>query len=88
MLRPANSRTTQEPRHRRQLRLIHALLAFPAAGIIGFTGNAIVKSVRSEVAPITSPAKPDPAGEEQPASYEPDDEQDSPRENSHGTRNV
>ena len=88
MLRPPNSRTTQEPRHRRQLRLVHALLAFPAAGIIGFTGNAIVKSVRSELAPITSPAKPDPAGEEQPASYEPDDEQDSPGENSHVARNV
>lgn len=88
MLRPPNSRTTQEPRYRRQLRLVHALLAFPAAGIIGFTGNAIVKSVRSDLAPITSPARPDPAGEEQPASYEPDDEQDSPRETSHVARNV
>jgi hypothetical protein len=88
MLRLPNSRTAQEPRYRRQLRLVHALLAFPAAGIIGFTGNAIVKSVRSELAPITSPAKPDPAGEEQPASYDPDDEQDSPPENSHVARNV
>ena len=88
MLRPLNSRTIQEPRYRRQIRLVHALLAFPAAGIIGFTGNAIVKSVRSELAPITSPAKPGPAEEEQPVSYEPDDEQDSPRENSHETRYV
>jgi len=88
MIRPPNSPTTQEPRYRRQLRLVHALLAFPAAGMIGFTGNAIVKSVRSELAPITSPAKPDPAGEEQPASHEPDDEQDSSRENTHVARNV
>ena len=88
MKRPAIHRTSREPIDRRQLRLIHALLAFPVAGVIGFTGNAIVKSVRSDLAPITSPARPDPAGEEQPASYEPDDEQDSPRETSHVARNV
>ena len=88
MLRPGNPPTTQEPRHRRQMRLVYALLAFPAAGIVGFTGSAIVKSVRSESAPITSPATPGPVKEEQPASSEQDVDQDSPRENNHVARNV
>jgi len=70
--------------------LVYALLAFPAAGIVGFTGSAMVKSVRSEPAPITSPATPGPVREqeEQPASYDHEDDQDSPRENSHVVRNV
>ena len=88
MLRPGNPRTTQEPRYRRQMRLVYAVLAFPAAGIVGFAGSAIVNSVPSEPAPITSPATPGPVKEEQPASYEHDDDQDSPRENSHVVRNV
>jgi len=46
------------------MRLVQALLAFPAAGIIGFAGSAIVKSVRSEPAPITSPAAPRPVTDE------------------------
>lgn len=55
MKRPA-SRTSPEPIDRRQLRLIHALLAFPVAGVIGFTGNAIVKSVLTDAAAISAPA--------------------------------
>ena len=89
MLRPANARTAQEPRHRRQMRLVYALLAFPAAGLVGFTGSAIVKSVRSESAPITSPATPNPVKDNDPTSYEKkDDEQNPPREDRHVMRNV
>ena len=80
-------RTTREPRDRRQLRLVQALIAFPAAGIIGFTGTAIVKSVRSESAPIASPATPGPVRHETP-SHEREDEQDPPRERTHVVRNV
>ena len=87
MLRP-ETRTTQEPRHRRQMRLVYALLAFPAAGIVGFTGSAIVNSVRSESAPIVSPATPDPVDEQKPSSDEKEDEQNPPREDRHVTRNV
>ena len=80
-------RTTREPRDRRQLRLVQALLAFPAAGLIGFTGNAIVRSVRSEPAPIVSPAAPGPARGETP-SHEHEDDADRPPDNSHVIRNV
>ena len=55
MKRPAN-RASSEPIDRRQLRLIHALLAFPVAGVIGFTGNAIVKSVVTDSPAIAAPA--------------------------------
>ena len=55
MKRPAIHRTSREPIDRRQLRLIHALLAFPVAGVIGFTGNAIVKSVVTDSPAIASP---------------------------------
>jgi hypothetical protein len=88
MLRPASARTAQEPRHRRQTRLIYALLAFPAAGIVGFTGSAIVKSVRSESAPIVSPATPDPVEKHRPSSYEKEEEQNPPRDDHHVMPNV
>ena len=55
MKRPPN-RASSEPIDRRQLRLIHALLAFPVAGVIGFTGNAIVKSVVADSPAIAAPA--------------------------------
>lgn len=55
MKRPAN-RISPEPIDRRQVRLIHALLAFPLAGVIGFTGNAVVKSVLTDSPAITAPA--------------------------------
>jgi hypothetical protein len=87
MVRPANARTTQEPRHRRQMRLVYALLAFPAAGLVGYTGSAIVKNVRSESAPITSPA-PNPVNDNKPSSPEQDDDQNPPREDRHVMRNV
>jgi len=81
-------RATREPRDRRQLRLVQALLAFPAAGLIGFTGNALVKSVRPESAPIISPAPRGPVRDETPSSYEHDEDPDSPREDSHVMRNI
>ncbi|HEU4937582.1 MAG TPA: hypothetical protein VFT39_14065 [Vicinamibacterales bacterium] len=55
MKRSTIHRTSREPIDRRQLRLIHALLAFPVAGVIGFAGNAIVKSVFTESLAIASP---------------------------------
>jgi hypothetical protein len=56
MKRSAIHLTSREPIDRRQLRLIHALLAFPVAGVIGFTGNAIVKGVLTDSPAITAPA--------------------------------
>ena len=80
-------RTTREPLDRRQMRLVQALLAFPAAGIIGFAGSAIVKSVRSEPAPITSPAAPRPVTDDQP-SHDQDDRQEPVGNDGHVIRNV
>jgi len=59
MTRAARHRTSREPIDRRQVRLIHALLAFPVAGVIGFTGNAIVKSAIAESPAIAAPASPE-----------------------------
>ncbi len=56
MKRSAIHRAPREPIDRRQVRLIHALLAFPVAGVIGFTGNAMVKSVTAGSPAITTPA--------------------------------
>ena len=55
MMRSAKSQA-REPIDRRQLRLIHALLAFPAAGIIGFVGQTLVKNVVSDSTTIVAPA--------------------------------
>jgi hypothetical protein len=55
MMRATKSRT-REPLDRRQLRLMHALLAFPAAGIIGFAGHTLAKRVVSESPTIAAPA--------------------------------
>ena len=52
-------RTSREPIDRRQVRLIHALLAFPIAGFIGFTGNAVVESALAEPPTIAAPASPE-----------------------------
>jgi hypothetical protein len=49
---------TRELVGRRHMRLIHALLAFPAAGVIGFAGQTLVKSVLPANTVITSPAAP------------------------------
>jgi hypothetical protein len=56
MKRSAIHRTPREPIDRRQVRLIHALLAFPVAGVIGFTGSAIANSVTADSPAITKPA--------------------------------
>ena len=53
------NRTSREPIDRRQVRLIHALLAFPVAGVIGFTGHAIVTKVVTDSPTIAAPAAPE-----------------------------
>jgi len=73
----AKHRTSREPIDRRQLRLIHALLAFPVAGVIGFTGNAVVKSVLTESPAIAAPA-PERSTDEHTS---PDERQDTPDAN-------
>jgi hypothetical protein len=83
----AKSRT-REPLDRRQMRLVQALLAFPAAGIIGFTGNTIVKNVRSEPPPIASPATPRPVTDDQPSSDEHEDGREPAGDDTHVMRNV
>ena len=49
---------TREPIDRRRVRLIQAMLAFPAAGLIGFTGTAIVRGVVSDDASVAAPVPP------------------------------
>jgi len=68
MKRAAIHRTSREPIHRRQARLIHALLAFPVAGVIGFTGHAIVKSLVVESPAVTAPAPPERTTDEEQTS--------------------
>jgi hypothetical protein len=63
----------REPIDRRQVRLIHALLAFPVAGVIGFTGHAVVTSVLMEPPALTAPASPERTTDEQPSPHEPGD---------------
>lgn len=73
MKRPAIDRTSREPIDRRQVRLIHALLAFPVAGVIGFAGHAIVKSVVTESPAVVAPAPPERSTDEHPSPGERDD---------------
>ena len=47
---------TREPLDRKQFRLIHALLAFPAARIIGFAGHTLVRNVVADSTTIVAPA--------------------------------
>jgi hypothetical protein len=49
---------TREPIDRRRVRLIQAMLAFPAAGLIGFTGTALVRGVLSDDSAIAAPVAP------------------------------
>ena len=49
---------TREPVDRRRVRLIHAMLAFPAAGLIGFTGTTLVRGVLSDDPAIAAPVAP------------------------------
>ena len=65
MKRSAIHRTSREPIDRRQVRLIHALLAFPVAGVIGFTGHAVVTTVVRESPAVTAPAPPERTTDEQ-----------------------
>jgi hypothetical protein len=50
--------STREPIDRRRVRLIQAMLAFPAAGLIGFTGTALVRGVLSDDSAIAAPGAP------------------------------
>ena len=59
MKRPAVGQAPREPLDRRQVRLIHALLAFPVAGVIGFAGHVIVKSVVLDSPAVSAPAPPE-----------------------------
>ena len=54
----------REPIDRRRTRLIRTLLAFPAAGIIGFGGTAVVHGVLSDGTSVASPVTPGPATDE------------------------
>ena len=76
MSRSAVHRTSREPIDRRQVRLVHALLAFPVAGVIGFAGNAAVKSVFTESPAIAAPA-PDRTSDEHTSPDEPKDAPDT-----------
>jgi hypothetical protein len=77
MHRSLTNRTSQEPIDRRQIRLIHALLAFPVAGVIGFTGNAVVAHVLSESPAIVAPASPERTTDEHTSPHEPVDGPDA-----------
>ena len=48
----------REPIDRRRVRLIQAMLAFPAAGLIGFTGTALVRGVLSDDSSVAAPVTP------------------------------
>ena len=85
MIWSATSRTTREPRDRRQVRLVQALLAFPAAGIIGFAGHAVVKSALSESTTVTSPER---STDENASPSEPADAPDIATDNSNAVRAV
>lgn len=64
---------SREPLDRRRMRLIQTMLAFPAAGIIGFAGSAIVRGVVADDTSIASPATPGRTTDEAPASGEHDE---------------
>ena len=49
---------TREPIDRRRVRLIQAMLAFPAAGLLGFAGTALVRGVLSDDSSVAAPVTP------------------------------
>ncbi len=49
---------TREPIDRRRLHLIQAMLAFPAAGLIGFAGTALGRGVLSDDSSVAAPVAP------------------------------
>jgi hypothetical protein len=58
MIRFAATRTPLEPRGRRRLRLIQTMLAFPAAGAIGFGGHVVVRHALAPVPALSVPPAP------------------------------
>jgi hypothetical protein len=78
---------TREPIDRRRARLIQAMLAFPAAGLIAFTGTALVRGVLCDDTAVAAPVTPgrttdddqapDERGNEDPS--EPDADTNRPR---------
>lgn len=58
MVRVAKDRTSLERGDRRRMRLIQAVLAFPAAGMIGFGGHLAVRSAVGHVPAISTPQHP------------------------------
>jgi hypothetical protein len=84
MKRSAVHPTSREPIDRRQVRLIHALLAFPVAGVIGFTGNAIVTKVVTDSPSIAAPAAPERTTDEHTSPRERSDAPDTHDSNAVG----
>ena len=86
MTRSRNS-LTREPIDRRRVRLIQAMLAFPAAGLIGFAGTALVRGVLSDDSSVAAPAAPGRANDDDRApderhkdtTSEPDADSNRPR---------
>ena len=63
MVRYTKGRMT-EPVDRRRMRLIQTMLAFPAAGILGFGGHVLVRSALAHEATASAPERPGEATEE------------------------
>jgi hypothetical protein len=70
MLRSSNIRTMREPVDRRRMRLIQTMLAFPAAGIVGLGGQALVKRALAHEATASARQRP---GESTDENTHPDD---------------
>ena len=84
MKRSRTTHVTREPLDRRRMRLIHTMLAFPAAGIIGFGGSAIVRGMLSEDTSVASPATPGRTTDEKQAPREREEPQPSDDSNTVG----
>ena len=63
MVRSTKGRMT-EPVDRRRMRLIQTMLAFPAAGILGFGGHVLVRSALAQEATASAPERPGEATDE------------------------
>ena len=81
----ARKALSREPIDRRRVRLIRTLLAFPAAGIIGFAGTALVRGVLSDDTSVAAPVTPgrvtdeDQAPGERPSDNPPETDADPTR---------
>jgi hypothetical protein len=69
------------------MRLVYALLAFPAAGLIGFAGQAVVKSAFTPLPAVTSPA-PERTTDENASPLEPADAPESLTDNKNAAESV